>query len=111
MAVLLIMAAQQGMPNNVNNNAITRHQQQQHQHHHEHQLVKPIFHDFLGMKPSDSSPSVLVPKTTTTPDVRLSEASPSSASASLGASSGGGRGPISTTSDLASGESLPHFRL
>ncbi|XP_015885995.3 protein TIFY 8 isoform X2 [Ziziphus jujuba] len=95
MALLLIMA-QQSIPNNASNNAS--------QQHHEHQLLKPIFHDFLGMKPTDS-PTVLAPKTTntttTTADVRLSEVSPS-ASASLGASSGGGRGPISATSDPAS---------
>ncbi|WMV34719.1 hypothetical protein MTR67_028104 [Solanum verrucosum] len=61
--------------------------------------VKPAvttFHDFLGKGyPQDSSPGmsgrVVLP----------SEASPS-ASVSLGASSGGGRGPISTTSDLGS---------
>lgn len=68
----------------------------------EEQLVKPMFHDFLGMKPSPDSPVVLLPKGS---DSRLTEASPS-ASASLGASSGGGRGPISTTSDLGSGQSL-----
>uniref|UniRef100_A0A5B6ZV93 Protein TIFY n=1 Tax=Davidia involucrata TaxID=16924 RepID=A0A5B6ZV93_DAVIN len=61
--------------------------------------VKPtIFHDFLSRNcASDSSPAAK-----TAGDVRLSEAS-QSASASLGASSGGGgRGPISTTSDLGS---------
>ncbi|KAJ7958719.1 protein TIFY 8 [Quillaja saponaria] len=62
------------------------------------QLVKPVFHDFMGMKPSDS-PLVLAPKTA---DVRLTEASLSSASVSLGGSSGGARGPISTTSDVGS---------
>lgn len=61
------------------------------------QLVKPIFHDFMGMKPTDS-PVVLAPKTA---DVRLPEGS---ASVSVGASSGGARGPLSTTSDIASGE-------
>lgn len=64
--------------------------------------MRPMFHDFLGMKPSTDSPVVLLPKGS---DSRLTEASPS-ASASLGASSGGGRGPISTTSDLGSGQSL-----
>ncbi|XP_022751656.1 protein TIFY 8 isoform X2 [Durio zibethinus] len=66
-----------------------------------HQQVKPtMFHDFLGMKATDS-PFVLAPKAT---DARISEASPS-ASASVGASSGGGgagRGLISSTSDLGS---------
>ncbi|KAJ7966116.1 Protein TIFY 8 [Quillaja saponaria] len=61
-------------------------------------LVKPVFHDFMGMKPSDS-PVVLAPKAA---DVRLTEASPSSASVSIGGSSGGVRGPISTTSDVGS---------
>ncbi|KAA8521737.1 hypothetical protein F0562_012410 [Nyssa sinensis] len=61
------------------------------------ELKPTIFHDFLGKNcASDSSPG-----TKTAGDVRLSEASPS-ASASVGASSGGGRGPISTTSDLGS---------
>ncbi|KAA8525352.1 hypothetical protein F0562_007230 [Nyssa sinensis] len=60
--------------------------------------VKPtIFHDFLGRNcASESSPA-----TKTAGDIRLPEAS-QSASASVGASSGGGRGPISTTSDLGS---------
>jgi len=48
-----------------------------------------VLHDFLGMKPTTDSP-----KTT---DVRLSEPSAS-------ASSAGGRGPFSATSDIASGE-------
>jgi len=48
-----------------------------------------VLHDFLGMKPAADSP-----KTT---DVRLSEPSAS-------ASSAGGRGPFSATSDIASGE-------
>ncbi|KAL1097069.1 hypothetical protein V6Z11_D05G011000 [Gossypium hirsutum] len=70
--------------------------------HLQHQQVKPaaMFHDFLGMKPSNSS-VVLAPKAT---DARFSEASPSP-SASVAASSGGGgagRGPISSTSDLGS---------
>ncbi|KAG4144026.1 hypothetical protein ERO13_D05G010800v2 [Gossypium hirsutum] len=72
--------------------------------HLQHQQVKPaaMFHDFLGMKPSNSS-VVLAPKAT---DARFSEASPSP-SASVAASSGGGgagRGPISSTSDLGSVE-------
>lgn len=67
--------------------------------------AKPVFHDFLGMKPTDSL-VVLAPKTT---DARLSEASPSSASVSVAASSGGPRGPFSTTSDIGSGEWVPHL--
>ncbi|XP_028802374.1 protein TIFY 8 isoform X2 [Neltuma alba] len=62
------------------------------------QLVKPVFHDFLGSKPHDSL-VVLAPKTA---NVRLSEASPSSTSVSVAASSAGGRGPFSTTSDIGS---------
>lgn len=96
MAVLIM--AQQGVPNNATTNNSSQQQKQKQ----EEQLLKPIFHDFLGMKPGDS-PVVLAPKAS---DCRLSEVSPS-ASASLGASSGGGRGPISTTSDLGSGQSLP----
>ncbi|XP_022732078.1 protein TIFY 8-like isoform X2 [Durio zibethinus] len=79
--------------NNANTNNISTHLQ--------HQQVKPtMFHDFLGMKATES-PVVLAPKAN---DARFSEASPS-ASASIGASSGGGgagRGPISSTSDLGS---------
>ncbi|POO04108.1 Jasmonate-zim domain protein [Trema orientale] len=98
-----IMAQQQSMPNNVDNNG-----NHHHHHHHNHnqdqesQLAKPMFHDFFGTKPNDS-PKVLGPGTgpKAAADARLSEASPS-ASASFGASSGGGRGPISTTSDLGS---------
>ncbi|KAM0968760.1 hypothetical protein ACFX13_017371 [Malus domestica] len=99
MAVLKM--AQQGIPNS---NATTLSSQQQKQQPQKQKLEEQqqgkhtIFHDFLGMKPGDS-PVVLAPKTST--DCRLSEPSPS-ASASLGASSGGGRGPISTTSDLGS---------
>ncbi|XP_038697019.1 protein TIFY 8-like isoform X2 [Tripterygium wilfordii] len=59
---------------------------------------KPMLHDFLGMKVGIDSSVVLTPKTG---EARVAEASPS-ASASLGGSSGGGRGPISTTSDLGS---------
>lgn len=59
------------------------------------------FHDFLGKgDPQDSSPAM------SGRVVLSSEASPS-ASISLGASSGGGRGPISTTSDLGSGNPKP----
>ncbi|KAL4317949.1 hypothetical protein GQ457_18G004030 [Hibiscus cannabinus] len=63
-----------------------------------HQQVKPtMFHDFLGMKATDS-PVVLPPKAT---DARVSEASPSSASASF-VTAAAARGPISSTSDLGS---------
>ncbi|XP_004291421.1 PREDICTED: protein TIFY 8 [Fragaria vesca subsp. vesca] len=62
----------------------------------EDQSVNPMFHDFLGMKPSTDSLVVLGSKGGS--DSRLTD----SASASLGGSSGGGRGPISTTSDLGS---------
>ncbi|KAL5559241.1 hypothetical protein UlMin_035452 [Ulmus minor] len=86
--------AQQSMPNNGSTNGGLQNQ--------EHQLVKPMFHDFFGMKSGDS-PVVLGPKASAAADARLSDASPS-ASASFGASSGGGRGPISTTSDLGSVE-------
>ncbi|KAL3500437.1 hypothetical protein ACH5RR_039530 [Cinchona calisaya] len=60
-----------------------------------------IFHDFLGKgsAPDYSSPVVGPPAGKVRP---TSEASPSSASFSIGASSGGGRGQISTTSDLGS---------
>ncbi|GAV74838.1 tify domain-containing protein [Cephalotus follicularis] len=62
---------------------------------------QPTFHDFLGMKATDS-PVPLASKVAG--DARLAEAS-RSPSASLGASSGGGgRGPISSTSDLGSVE-------
>lgn len=61
------------------------------------QQGKPMMYDFLSMKPTDSSPVVLPPKTAAVSEASLS------ASASLGASSGGGRGPISSSSDLASG--------
>ncbi|XP_011026519.1 PREDICTED: protein TIFY 8-like isoform X2 [Populus euphratica] len=71
---------------NVNNSTATSQQQQK-------QEVKAMFHDFLGMKTTTDSPVVLAPK--------YKDGSPS-ASASLGASSGGGRGPLSSTSDLAS---------
>ncbi|KAL6985345.1 hypothetical protein U1Q18_018721 [Sarracenia purpurea var. burkii] len=63
-----------------------------------------VFHDFLGGScPSYSSPAAVNPGTVGGGGDarRLSEASPS-ASASVGASSGGGRGPISATADLGS---------
>uniref|UniRef100_A0A2N9ITC2 Protein TIFY n=1 Tax=Fagus sylvatica TaxID=28930 RepID=A0A2N9ITC2_FAGSY len=78
------------MPNNaiVNINTTSTTQTQQ-------QLAdKPMFHDFLGMKkPTDSQLGF--------PNKATAAESPQ-ASASLGASSGGARGPISTTSDLGS---------
>ncbi|MBA0564364.1 hypothetical protein Golob_009311 [Gossypium lobatum] len=97
MAAVLKMAEQSKTTNT--NNANTTNTPT----HLQHQQVKPaaMFHDFLGMKPSNSS-VVLAPKAT---DARFSEASPSP-SASVAASSGGGgagRGPISSTSDLGSG--------
>ncbi|XP_012445621.1 protein TIFY 8 isoform X3 [Gossypium raimondii] len=98
MAAVLKMAEQSKTTNT--NNANTTNTPT----HLQHQQVKPaaMFHDFLGMKPSNSS-VVLAPKPT---DARFSEASPSP-SASVAASSGGGgagRGPISSTSDLGSVE-------
>ncbi|XP_041019533.1 protein TIFY 8 isoform X2 [Juglans microcarpa x Juglans regia] len=83
-----IMAQQHTMPNNASTNTSgnnTSHTQQG-------QLSKTMFHDFLGMKKPTDSPVGLTPKAAESP----------SASASLGASSGGGRGLISTTSDLGS---------
>lgn len=74
---------------NINNTTTTQQQQQQLE-------VKQMFHDFLGMKPTPDSPILLAPK--------KADASPS-ASVSIGASSGGGRAPLSSTSDLASGQS------
>lgn len=66
--------------------------------------VKPtatVFHDFLGKgSAQDSSLAVGAASGKVRPP---SEASPS-ASLSIAASSGGGRGPISTTSDLGSGK-------
>lgn len=96
MAVAVLIMAQQRMPINGYDNGVKQQQ--------ERELLNPVFHDFLGMKYSDSQ-AVLGAKTAS---FRNSEASPS-ASVSLGASSGGGRGPISTTSDLGSGESLLYF--
>ncbi|MBA0755257.1 hypothetical protein Gogos_021682 [Gossypium gossypioides] len=98
MAAVLKMAEQSKTTNT--NNANTTNTPT----HLQHQQVKPaaMFHDFLGMKPSNSS-VVLAPKAT---DARFSEASPCP-SASVAASSGGGgagRGPISSTSDLGSGQ-------
>jgi hypothetical protein len=85
-----VMAQQQTMPNNANantsGNSASQGQQQQ-------QLAKPMFHDFLGMKKPADSPLGFSPKAADSP----------SASASLGASSSGARGLISTTSDLGSG--------
>ncbi|KAM1154774.1 hypothetical protein ACFX19_037717 [Malus domestica] len=92
---------QQGIPNS---NATTLSSQQQKQHPQKQKLEEQqqrkhaIFHDFLSMKHGDSL-VVLAPKAST--DCRLSKPSPST-SASFGASSGGSRGPISTTSDLGS---------
>ncbi|KAI3414465.1 Tify domain-containing protein [Psidium guajava] len=63
------------------------------------QEVKPMFHDFLGMKIPDSQAATGAGRGG---DARLSEAASPAASLSVGASSGGGRGPISTTSDLGS---------
>ncbi|XP_050366276.1 protein TIFY 8 [Argentina anserina] len=82
------------------NNATTQkqHKKLKLEQEHQDQLVNPMFHDFLGMKPSIDSPLVLGSKGS---DSRLTDPSPS-ASASLGGSSGGARGPISTTSDLGS---------
>lgn len=74
MAVLVIMAHKTSSTSNVNNADAN-------------QVLKPMFHDFLGMKPADSLPSLL-PKTTD--------------STSLSASSAAARPPISSTSDLAS---------
>ncbi|XP_044464785.1 protein TIFY 8 isoform X2 [Mangifera indica] len=82
MAVVLMIMAQQ---TKTNQNNVTPDQ------------VKPMLYDFLGMKSADSSPVVLPPK----PAVSLPSPSPS---VSFGASSSvpGPRGPISSTSDLAS---------
>lgn len=93
--------AQQSMPNNADTNAKRHHNQ-------ENQLAKPMFHDFFGMKPNDS-PVVLGSASKSAADARLCEASPSASASFGGASSGGGRGPISTTSDLGSGQFLPSF--
>lgn len=71
-------------------------QQQQQQ-----QEVKPMFHDFLGMKKPDS-PAAGGGGVRGGGDARLSEVASPAASLSVGASSGGGRGPVSTTSDLGS---------
>lgn len=77
--------------NNANNSNVGSQQQQQ-----QHQLVNPMFHDFLGMKKNliDSN----APKT---PNVHVRSSSPSSTTVSRGV------GPISTISDLGSGKSLP----
>ncbi|KAL2543856.1 Protein TIFY 8 [Forsythia ovata] len=74
------------------------------------QKLTATFHDFLGTKGQNSSPAA------DGGGRPSSEVSPS-ASASLGASSCGGRGPISTTSDLGSErhvgshlEGIPFYR-
>ena len=87
-----VMAQQQTMPNNANasNNNTSGNSASQGQ---QRQLAKPMFHDFLGMKKPADSPVGFSPKAADSP----------SASASIGASSGGARGLISTTSDLGSG--------
>ncbi|KAJ4828254.1 hypothetical protein Tsubulata_012061 [Turnera subulata] len=104
MAVQLIMA----QPNKTNNAAlnsvnisidinrkstISPQQQQPQPQPQQQQEKRAMFHDFLGMKPSADSPAVLASKN--------ADASPS-ASLSVGASTGGGRGPLSAVSDLAS---------
>ncbi|XP_056174809.1 protein TIFY 8 isoform X2 [Syzygium oleosum] len=66
------------------------------------QEVKPMFHDFLGMKKPDSPAAAAAAAGGRGGDARPSEAASPAASLSVGASSGGGRGPISTTSDLGS---------
>lgn len=104
-------AEQHTMPNNnavANTNTTIQNQNQtQQQQQHQQELVlansdtnkHPMFHDFLGMKkPTDSQVGF--------PHKVTAAADSPQASASLGASSGGPRGPISTTSDLGSGQSL-----
>ncbi|KAG6698342.1 hypothetical protein I3842_08G015000 [Carya illinoinensis] len=83
-----VMAQQPTMPNNASTNASSNSSSQTQQP----QLAKTMFHDFLGMKKTTDSHMGLAPKAAESP----------SASASLGASSGGGRVLISTTSDLGS---------
>lgn len=61
-----------------------------------------VFHDFLGKGSVPDSSLVVGGAAAGKVRPPPSEASPS-ASLSIGASSGGGRGPISTTSDLGSG--------
>lgn len=81
-----------------------------------HQGKTAMFHDFLGVKTAGGGggggPDPPLPSSAAfakTDDVRLSDASPA---VSAGASSGGGRGgPISTTSDLGSGELVYHLLL
>lgn len=92
MAVLMMMA--QSNSSKTNNNGNTNNTTE----------VSPTtFHDFLGMSCAGASdfPAVLASSKTAGDVVRLSDASPSG-SASVGASSGGGCGPISATSDLGS---------
>ncbi|KAK9211042.1 hypothetical protein WN943_000415 [Citrus x changshan-huyou] len=91
MAVLIMVMAQQNKPNNSNATNITKSSDSQQQ-----LKVKPMLYDFLGMKPSpDCLPVVLAPKPA------VSE--PSLASVGASSAGGGGRGPISSSSDLASG--------
>lgn len=106
-------AEQHTMPNNnaiANTNTTIQNQNQNQtqtqQQQHQQELVlantdtnkHPMFHDFLGMKkPTDSQVGF--------PHKATAAADSPQASASLGASSGGPRGPISTTSDLGSGQS------
>lgn len=104
-------AEQRTMPNNnaiANTNTTIQNQNQnqtQTQQQHQQELVlantdtnkHPMFHDFLGMKkPTDSQVGF--------PHKATAAADSPQASASLGASSSGPRGPISTTSDLGSVE-------
>lgn len=90
MAVLIMVMAQQNKPNNSNATNITKSSDSQQQ-----LKVKPMLYDFLGMKPSpDCLPVVLAPKPA------VSE--PSLASVGASSAGGGGRGPISSSSDLAS---------
>lgn len=90
MAVLIMVMAQQNKPNNSNATNITNSSDSQQQ-----LKVKPMLYDFLGMKPSpDSLPVVLAPKPA------VSE--PSLASVGASSAGGAGRGPISSSSDLAS---------
>ncbi|XP_061346236.1 protein TIFY 8-like isoform X2 [Gastrolobium bilobum] len=84
MAVLRMAQPQHNNGNNNNNNSSNSNSVSEH-------LVKPVLHDFLGMKPNDNSPK--------TADMRLSEVS---TTLSVAASSAGTRGPFSTTSDIGS---------
>ncbi|XP_039039540.1 protein TIFY 8-like isoform X1 [Hibiscus syriacus] len=84
----LLKMAQTSKTTNIDNVNTSTHLQ-----HHNQQVKPTMFHDFLGMKASDS-PVVLAPRAT---DTRVSEAPPS-ASASVGAA----RGSFSSTSVLGS---------